>query len=56
MKELNFEQMENIQAGVSAKEYCKTIQMIYDHNEDERDTEGMGVARGICSFYGYPVG
>ncbi|GAB7089288.1 MULTISPECIES: hypothetical protein [Marinifilum] len=55
MKELNFEQMEKLQGGVPAKEYCDTIQMIYDHNEDQRDTEGMEFAISLCNGLGHPI-
>ncbi|WP_171596859.1 hypothetical protein [Marinifilum caeruleilacunae] len=53
MKELNFEQMENIQAGVPMMEYCATIHMIFEHNPDQRDTEGMRYALSICYGAGY---
>lgn len=33
MKELNLEQMENIQGGVSAEKYCATIKMIINNNQ-----------------------
>ena len=53
MKELNLEQMENIQAGIDAKAYCETVHMIYDNNPDERDTEGMNFAMSLCNGLGH---
>ncbi|WP_321279642.1 hypothetical protein [Marinifilum fragile] len=47
--------MEKLQGGVPAKEYCDTIQMIYDHNEDQRDTEGMEFAISLCNGLGHPI-
>ncbi|WP_171596860.1 hypothetical protein [Marinifilum caeruleilacunae] len=52
MKELSFEQMENIQAGISAKEYCKTVRMIYESNPDERHSEGLMYAMNLCHALG----
>ncbi|WP_321515139.1 hypothetical protein [Marinifilum fragile] len=51
MKELNFEQMENIQAGSTPEEYCATVKMIYDNNPDQQNTDGMNYARQICAKY-----
>lgn len=53
MKELSFEQMENVQAGVPVMEYCATVHLIYEHNPEERDTEGMQHALALCHGAGY---
>lgn len=37
------------------KEYCDTIQMIYDHNPDQHGTSGMSYAIGFCEAVGHPI-
>jgi len=54
MKKLNLEQMEDLQAGVSAKEYCGTVHMIYANNPGQKGTEGMNYALSLCNGLGYP--
>lgn len=55
MKTLDFKQMENVQGGVTPEEYCNTVQMIYDNNPDQQNTEGMNIAKLICKTHGHPI-
>ena len=54
MKKLNLERMGDLQAGVSAKEYCGTVHMIYANNPGQKGTEGMNYALSLCNGLGYP--
>lgn len=49
MKKLELKQMEKLQGGDTAAEYCSKIRSTYENCPDERNTDGMRFAMSLCS-------
>jgi len=48
MKNLDFDQMESIQGGVSKEEYCGTVKMILENGAETPSAEVCEIIYNIC--------
>jgi hypothetical protein len=51
MKKLELNQMETIQGGESAEEYCKTMKMIINHNNNTMSQGALAAAAVAMAKY-----